>query len=132
MTSHSEALIRMLKSDKAASSLFMEGVVREVDVGIHLHEIGSPQRIIFDIHVILEDAETGADSISEVLDYEYLIASLDRVLEMKRSALLETISTRILDEVMAPVEVAAASVSATKLDVLEDDGRLGCTITRVK
>ena len=132
MTSHSEALIRMFKSGKAASSLFMEGVVREVDVGIHPHEIGSPQRIKFDIHVILEDAETGADSIDEVLDYEYLIASLDRVLEMKRSALLETISTRILDEVMTPVEVAAASVSATKLDVLEDDGRLGCTITRVK
>ena len=132
MTSHSEALIRMLKSGKAASSLFMEGVVREVDVGIHSHEIGSPQRIKFDIHVILEDAETGADSIDEVLDYEYLIASLDRVLEMERSALLETISTRILDEVMAPVEIAAASVSATKLDVLEDDGRLGCTMTRVK
>ena len=132
MTSHSEALIRMFKSGKAASSLFMEGVVREVDVGIHPHEIGSPQRIKFDIHVILEDAETGADSIDEVLDYEYLIASLDRVLEMKRSALLETISTRILDEVMTPVEVAAASVSATKLDVLEDDGRLGCTMTRVK
>jgi len=122
----------MFKSGKAASSLFMEGVVREVDVGIHPHEIGSPQRIKFDIHVILEDAETGADSIDEVLDYEYLIASLDRVLEMKRSALLETISTRILDEVMAPVEVAAATVSATKLDVLEDDGRLGCTLTRVK
>jgi|TARA_B100001013_G_scaffold132475_1_gene77459 dihydroneopterin aldolase len=122
----------MFKSGKAASSLFMEGVVREVDVGIHPHEIGSPQRIKFDIHVILEDAETGADSIDEVLDYEYLIASLDRVLEMKRSALLETISTRILDEVMAPVEVAAATVSATKLDVLEDDGRLGCTMTRVK
>ena len=132
MTSHSEALIRMFKSGKAASSLFMEGVVREVDVGIHPHEIGSPQRIKFDIHVILEDAETGADSIDEVLDYEYLIASLDRVLEMERPALLETISTRILDEVMTPVEVAAASVSATKLDVLEDDGRLGCTITRVK
>ena len=132
MTSHSEALIRILKSSNAASSLFMEGVVREVDVGIHLHEIGSPQRIIFDIHVILEDSKTGTDSIDEVLDYEYLIASLDRVLEMKRSALLETISTRILDEVMAPVEVAAATVSATKLDVLEDDGRLGCTMTRVK
>ena len=132
MTSHSEALIRMLKSSNAASSLFMEGVVREVDVGIHLHEIGSPQRIIFDIHVILEDSKTGADSIDEVLDYEYLTASLDRVLEMERPALLETISTRILDEVMAPVEVAAASVSATKLDVLEDDGRLGCTMTRVK
>ena len=132
MTSHSEALIRMLEAGKAASSLFMEGVVREVDVGIHSHEIGSPQRIRFDIHVILENTETGGDSIDEVLDYEYLIASLDRVLRMERPALLETLSTRIIDEVMAPVEVAAASVSAAKLDVLDDDGRLGCTMTRVK
>ena len=68
MTSHSEALIRMLEAGKAASSLFMEGVVREVDVGIHSHEIGSPQRIRFDIHVILENTETGGDSIDEVLD----------------------------------------------------------------
>ena len=132
MTSHSEALIRMLEVSKAASSLFMEGVVREVDVGIHPHEIGSPQRVRFDIHVILEDAETGGDSIDEVLDYEYLIASLDRVLGMERPALLETLSTRIIDEVMAPAEVAAASVSATKLDALDADGRLGCTLTRVK
>ena len=132
MTSHSEALIRMLEAGKAASSLFMEGVVRDVDVGIHPHEIGSPQRIRFDIHIILEDSDTASDSIEEVLDYEYLIASLDRVLEMERPDLLETLSTRIIDEVMIPVEVSAASVSATKLDVLEDDGRLGCTLTRVK
>jgi len=132
MTSHSEALIRMLEAGKAASSLFMEGVVRDVDIGIHSHEIGSPQRIRFDIHVILEDAEATGDSIDKVLDYEYLIASLDKVLEMERPALLETLSTRIIDEVLAPAEVSAASVSATKLDVLDDDGRLGCTLTRVK
>jgi len=132
MTSHSEALIRMLEAGKAASSLFMEGVVRDVDVGIHPHEIGSPQRIRFDIHIILEDSDTASDSIDEVLDYEYLIASLDRVLEMERPDLLETLSTRIIDEVMIPAEVSAASVSATKLDVLDDDGRLGCTLTRVK
>ena len=132
MTSHSEALIRMLEAGKAASSLFMAGVVRDVDIGIHPHEIGSPQRIRFDIHVILEDAEATGDSIDKVLDYEYLIASLDRVLEMERPALLETLSTRIIDEVLAPTEVSAASVSATKLDVLDDDGRLGCTLTRVK
>ncbi len=132
MTSHSEALIRMLEAGKTASSLFMEGVVRDVDVGIHPHEIGSPQRIRFDIHIILEDSDTASDSIDEVLDYEYLIASLDRVLEMERPDLLETLSTRIIDEVMIPAEVSAASVSATKLDVLDDDGRLGCTLTRVK
>ena len=132
MTSHSEALIRMLEADKEASSLFMEGVVREVDVGIHPHEIGSPQRVRFDIHVILEDAQAIGDSIDEVLDYEYLVASLDRALGMGRPALLETLTTRIIDEVIAPSEVAAASVSATKLDALFEEGRLGCTLTRIK
>ena len=132
MTSHSEALIRMLEEGKEASSLFMEGVVREVDIGIHPHEIGSPQRVRFDIHVILEDAQAVGDSIDEVLDYEYLVASLDRALGMGRPALLETLATRIIDEVIAPSEVAAASVSATKLDALSDEGRLGCTLTRVK
>ena len=132
MTSHSEALIRMLEGGKEASSLFMEGVVREVDIGIHPHEIGSPQRVRFDIHVILEDAQAVGDSIDEVLDYEYLVASLDRALGMGRPALLETLATRIIDEVIAPSEVAAASVSATKLDALFEEGRLGCTLTRIK
>ena len=132
MTSHSEALIRMLEEGKEASSLFMEGVVRQVDVGIHPHEIGSPQRVRFDIHVILEDAQAVGDSIDEVLDYEYLVASLDRALGMGRPALLETLATRIIDEVIAPSEVAAASVSATKLDALFEEGRLGCTLTRIK
>jgi len=67
-----------------------------------------------------------------VLDYEYLVASLDRALGMGRPALLETLATRIIDEVIAPSEVSAASVSATKLDALPDEGRLGCTLTRVK
>lgn len=132
MTSHSDALIRMLEDGKEASSLFMEGVVREVDVGIHPHEIGSPQRVRFDVHVIMENLHVGGDSIDEVLDYEYLVASLDRVLKMDRPALLETLATRLIDEVITPSEVAAASVSATKLDALSDEGRLGCTMTRVK
>ena len=67
-----------------------------------------------------------------MLDYEYLVASLDRALGMGRPALLETLATRIIDEVIAPSEVAAASVSATKLDALFEEGRLGCTLTRIK
>ena len=46
--------------------------------------------------------------------------------------MFETMVTRLLDEVLAPTEVVAASVSASKLDVTDDDSRLGCTMTRVK
>ena len=58
MDSHSKALLKLLESSgRAVSSLFLEGVVREVDVGIHPYEVGSPQRVSFDVHVIIEGAE---------------------------------------------------------------------------
>ena len=87
---------------------------------------------MFDIHVIVDDSRPSNDSIDQVLDYEYLVSSLDRVVAMDRPSLLETLVTRILDEVLAPSEVLAASLSASKLDVTDDDSRLGCTQTRVK
>ncbi len=43
MDSHSKALLKLLESSsRGVSSLFLEGVVREVDVGIHPHEVGCP------------------------------------------------------------------------------------------
>tara|TARA_B100001750_G_scaffold206175_1_gene183701 strand:+ start:1412 stop:1813 length:402 start_codon:yes stop_codon:yes gene_type:complete len=131
-TSHSDAIEAMLSAGGSASSLFLEGAIRKVDIGVYQHEHGSPQRVMFDIHVIVDDSRPSNDSIDQVLDYEYLKSSLDRVVAMGRPSLLETLVTRILDEVLAPSEVLAASVSASKLDVTDDDSRLGCTKTRVK
>lgn len=131
-TSHSEAIEALLSSGRNASSLFLEGAIRLVDVGVYEHEQGSPQRVMFDIHVVVDDSRPPNDSIDQVLDYEYLVSSLDRVVEMDRPSLLETMVLRLIDEVLAPTEVVAASVSASKLDITDDDSRLGCTMTRVK
>ena len=87
---------------------------------------------MFDIHVVVDDSRPSNDSIDQVLDYEYLVYSLDRVVAMNRPSLLETLVKRLMDEVIAPAEVLAASVSVSKLDVTDDDSRLGCTLTRVK
>ena len=131
-TSHSEAIEALLVSGKTVSSLFLDGAIRNVDVGVYEHQQGSPQRVRFDIHVVVDDSRPSNDSIDQVLDYEYLVSSLDRVVEMDRPSLLETMVLRLIDEVLAPTEVVAASVSASKLDITDDDSRLGCTMTRVK
>ena len=131
-TSHSEAIEALLSSGGNVSSLFLEGAIRLVDVGVYEHEQGSPQRVRFDIHVVVDDSKPSNDSIDQVLDYEYLVSSLDRVVEMDRPSLLETMVLRLIDEVLAPTEAVAASVSASKLDITDDDSRLGCTMTRVK
>ena len=51
---------------------------------------------------------------------------------MNRAALLETLANRLLDRVLEPNSAEGASVILTKLDVLEGDGQLGCSMTRLK
>jgi dihydroneopterin aldolase len=133
MSGHSEALMQLMAQTQGVTTLFLENVVREVDIGVHDHEFGAPQRLQFDIYVMLSGVhEPSADDIGEVLDYEYLISALDETLEMNRAALLETLANRLLDRILQPNSAEGASVILTKLDVLEGDGQLGCSMTRLK
>ena len=132
MTSHSDALMQILSQNQAATSLFLEKVIRQVDIGVHDHELGSLQRLSFDIYVMLSgDSTPQGDEISEVLDYEYLISALDETLNLQRASLLETLANRLLDRILKPSSVEAATVVITNLDVLGGDGQLGCSITRI-
>ena len=133
MTSLTDAITNILSSYKGVTTLFLEDIVRSVDIGVHDYEIGNPQRVRFDIYVLIsgvEDPEN--DIIEDVLNYEYLLNSLEKVLLKHRFSLLESLANKILDSILEPQSVVAASVVITKLDVLDGDGRLGCSMTRIK
>ena len=134
MSSYVELLRDLAKSGaNDFTTLFLENSVREVDIGVHEHEIGNPQRISFDLYVIIEGAsKPEEDQIDMVLDYEFLSSSIDRVVSRERSALLEPLASGLLDEVMSPGEVVAATVSIKKLDVAVIDGELRCSMTRIR
>lgn len=133
MTSHSDALMQILSRNQTATCLFLEKVIRQVDIGVHDYEIGSPQRLSFDFYAVLsENSAPEEDDISEVLNYEYLVEVLDETLNLQRASLLETLANRLLDRILTPRSVEAATVVITKLDVLDGDGQLGCSITRIK
>ena len=133
MTSHKDAITNLLSSYSGVTTLFLEDVVRDVDIGVHDFEIGNPQKVRFDIYVMLSDIlNPNNDDLNEVLNYEYLIDSLDDVLSIDRFSLLETLANRLLEEISAPTSVKAASVVITKLDILDGDGRLGCSMTKIK
>ena len=133
MTSHKDAITNLLSSYNGVTTLFLEDVVRDVDIGVHDFEIGNPQKVRFDIYVMLSDIlNPNNDDLNEVLNYEYLIDSLDDVLSIGRFSLLETLANRLLEEISAPTIVKAASVVITKLEILDGDGRLGCSMTKIK
>ena len=133
MTSHKDAITNLLSSYSGVTTLFLEDVVRDVDIGVHDFEIGNPQKVRFDIYVMISDIlNPDNDDLNEVLNYEYLIHSLDEVLSIGRFSLLETLANRLLEEISTPASVEAASVVITKLDILDGDGRLGCSMTKIK
>ena len=112
-------------------TIFLESVIREMDIGIHDYEIGNPQRIEFNIFVVVKnDNKMFGDNIEEVMDYEYLIEIINSKIE-KRFSLLETLANEILEEVLSPVKAMGATVTISKLDII-DSGKIGCSVSRLK
>jgi dihydroneopterin aldolase len=133
MTSHTDAITNLLSSYKGVTTLFLEDIVRNVDIGVHDYEIGNPQRVRFDIYVLISGVKNPEnDIIEDVLNYEYLLESLEEVLSFGRFSLLESLANHLINSISEPESVKAASVVITKLDILDGDGRLGCSMTKTK
>jgi len=118
--------------DKSYDTIFMEEVVRTIDIGIYDFEIGNPQRLSFDFYVKLKISKNLTnDDINQVLNYEYLVKTLDSVISNNRFFLLETLAERLMKDILIPENVTAASIFISKLDILES-GKIGYSMTRIK
>ena len=116
-----------------ASIVFLENSVRDVDIGIHDYEKGSTQPVRIDIYVAHSGNPMSKNSgIADVLNYEYLLNALENVVELPRFGLLEQMTDELVDSVMLPEPVIAATVKITKTSVPGVEGSLGCCITRFK
>jgi len=115
------------------TSVFLRDLIREVDIGIHDYEIGHPQSIRFDLEVTIDGSEAPiSDEITHVLNYEYLLESVEKSLSEGRVSLLESLGSRILEKMMAPSQVSSAKIQITKLEILKENGTLGCRMTRTR
>lgn len=115
------------------TSLFIRGWKRDIDIGVLPHEQGIFQPVSFNIEVHISGANPPVrDEIDAVVDYDYLRALVDRLLESRRFNLLETLASEIIDGCMAPPEVIGATVSVSKLNVIDGDGEIGCTFSRIR
>lgn len=130
-TPHLSSIIGNLKST-GWTTLRLEDVVIELDIGAHDYEKGVKQPVRFDIEVLIKGADAPInDQIGEVLDYEYLYRSIESAIS-QRYTLVETIASSILDTILDPEIVVAGVVCLTKISPMGFDGKFGCTLARVK
>ncbi len=129
----SDALSELIsQTEGEADVVFLENAVRNIEVGVHDFEFDSTQKVIFDIYAAHAKEETPLLKIQDVVDYEYLVEALQKVLERGRFELLEKIADELLEYILEPNQVVAAMVKITKKEVPGVEGSLGCCITRVK
>ncbi len=130
-TPHLTAIIEGIGSNEW-STIRLEDLVMELDIGAHDFERGVKQPIRFDIEVLVDGAESPEeDKIDEVLDYEYLHRSIESAISVRHS-LMETVAYSILDAVLLPEKAIAGVVCLTKLSPTGFDGKFGCTLAKAK
>lgn len=109
-------------------TIFLRDFEVVASIGIHTFERQNPQRIIFDVELLLSDTAAGgdgADRIETVLDYDFLRERIRAIAQGRHFNLQETLCAEILEVCLAPGEVAGARVSTRKPDVYPDCDSVG-------
>lgn len=110
----------------------LDGVIVEVEIGIHDHERGRRQRVRIDVvTVVSAKGWDGSDRIETVVDYDYLFNAI-RALNDRKFDLQESLCGAILDAALEPDAVQAAAVTTRKMDVYKEAESVGLTRFRKK
>ena len=116
-------------SGSRRNRLVLRDHLRRVDVGAFESEKGKPQRVLFNVAVILEDgAFDPDDDVDRVLSYDMIVEAIEEVQADGRSDLLETVAERIAAVLLRDVRVMVAEVRVEKLDRVP--GAIGIEIVR--
>jgi dihydroneopterin aldolase len=111
--------------------LFLQGVEVMARIGIHDFERESPQRLLIDVNLALDDPG-GADDLASVVDYDFVRREIAAHIATGQIALQETLCRLILDSCWARPSVVAALVSTRKPDVYPDTASVGCRMFKVR
>ncbi len=111
--------------------IFIRDLVLAMEIGIHPHERGHPQRVRINL-----EAETIRDeddaTIDGVVSYEDLLIGIKDIAQSGHIDLVEILGDRVLDMTMEHRRVVQARVTIEKLDVFGEAESVGAEMTRTR
>ncbi|WP_293660201.1 dihydroneopterin aldolase [Rhodoferax sp. OV413] len=114
--------------------LFLRDHVVQVRIGAHDFEKGVTQRLIFNVELFVPLASTTpqADSLSEVVDYDFVRELIARRIARGHVELQETLCDELIEQLLAHPQVRAVRLSTQKPDVYPDCAGVGVEVFRMK
>ena len=112
-----------------SSSILLDQLEIEVDIGFHEFEVGNPQRLLVTVEIWVEDMTAPLDEDpSSALDYDYLRSEIRSLAAARRYNLQETLAHAIYERFAALKGVKALRVATAKPDVYGDARGVGVQI----
>lgn len=114
--------------------IFVREAVLDVNIGIHAFEKSGPQRVILnvDLFVPLARSTPKDDRIDEVVDYDFVRATLRGRVERGHVNLQETLVDDVARALLAHPAVRAVRVTSEKPDVYQDVAAVGIEVLLFK
>jgi 7,8-dihydroneopterin aldolase/epimerase/oxygenase len=114
--------------------LFLRNYEVFINIGVHDFEKRGEQRVVInvDLFVPLALSTPLEDKLREVVDYDFMRATIARRVEQGHIHLQETLCDDLVKIMLAHPQVRAARVSTEKPDVYPDCDAVGVEVFRIK
>ena len=114
--------------------LFLRNYEISLNIGVHEFEKKGEQRILIniDLYVPLSDCMPKHDLLEEVVDYDFLRASVANRIAKGHIHLQETLCDDVVKTILLHPKVRAVRISTMKPDVYPDCEGVGVEIFKIK
>lgn len=100
-------------------------------IGIYDYERAHPQRVRISVELDVSDPGSFArDDFGQVLNYEFVVGGIKRILGAGHIELVETLAERIAATCLDDPRAVRATVTVEKLDVFPESSGVGVSIVR--
>lgn len=112
-----------------SSSILLDGLEVEADIGFHEFEIGRPQRLLITVEIWLDPAAAPPeDDPARAFDYDYVRNEVRALATERRYNLQETLAHAIFDRLAAMNGVKALRVATSKPDIYAEARGVGVEV----
>jgi dihydroneopterin aldolase len=114
--------------------LFLRNYEVYINIGVHEFEKRGEQRVVINVELFVPLAQTTPheDKLHEVVDYDFMRATIARRVGKGHIHLQETLCDDIAATMLEHPRVRAVSVSTEKPDVYPDCDAVGVEVFRIK
>lgn len=110
--------------------LFLRDYEVLVNIGVHEFEKRAEQRVLINVelYVPLAESTPRRDALEEVVDYDFMRATIAERIGRGHIHLQETLCDDLLARMLLHPKVRAARISTAKPDVYPDCAAVGCEV----